>query len=223
VHKPLDRRVLVRNAFMSAYLILERGERIMKKMIIFSVCLFVIILSTASFASAATPPYPFNGKGAAFQYVISGHIINAYITMSDSGKDGKMYVSIQHPRGVSAAQGNVEFKWNMNHITAEAMDMNFILTGDTTSATTGAATGFGGKHNVTITWNAEGGAIMGQSNINTGHGFILSINGQYKTAQAALDLYDLNALGHTHLGPYVANWSTVFQGSGQIYLTMPST
>jgi hypothetical protein len=188
----------------------------MKKMILLSVVLFATIMATASFASAAPTDHLFSGKGAAFQYVASGHIINAYIAMSDSGKDGTMYVSIQHPRGVSAAQGNVVFKWNMNHITAEAMNMDFKLTGDT-------AGGFTGKHNVTITWATSGDAIMGQSTVSTGHGLTFTINGQYKTAEASMDIYDLNAGGHTHMGPYTATWATVFQGSGQISLTMPST
>jgi hypothetical protein len=184
-------------------------------MILFSAVAFVIILSMASFASAATTNHQFNGKGAAFQYFASGHIINAYIVMSDSGKDGTMYVSIQHPRGVSVAQSDVAFKWNMNHITAEAIDMDFGLTGDTVS-------GFTGKHNITITWAASGDAIMGQSTLDTGHGLTLTINGQYKTAQATLDIYDLNAGGHMHMGPYDATWAAVFQGEGEISLTMPS-
>ena len=181
-----------------------------------SVVLLVVVLSSVAFVSAATSPQPLNGKGAVFQYVASGHIINAYVVMSDSGKDGIMYVSIQHPRGVSAAQGDVVFKWNMNRITAEAMNLDFALTGDTT-------TGFIGKHNVTITWATNGDAILGQSTVNTGHGLTFSMNGQYKSAEAMMDISDFNNGGHTHLGPYESTWAAIFQGSGQLLLTMPSS
>jgi hypothetical protein len=189
----------------------------MKKLMLISVVLLVLVLFSVAFVSAATPPKPLNGKGAVFQYVASGHIINAYVVMSDSGKNGIMYVSIQHQvRGVSAAQGDVVFKWNMNHITAEAMNLDFKLTGDTT-------TGFTGKHNITITWAANGDAILGQSTVTTGHGLIFSMNGQYKSAEAVMDISDLNNGGHTHLGPYDSTWASVFQGNGQLLLTMSSS
>ena len=95
-----------------------------KKIVIFislaTIMAISILASTAS-AAVSTTSYTLNGKGAAGQWVpVAGHVINAYIVMSDSGKDGTIYVSIQHNRGFSTAQGNVVFKWNMNHVTIEA-------------------------------------------------------------------------------------------------------
>jgi hypothetical protein len=165
-----------------------------------------IFASTAS-AAVSTTSYTLNGKGAAAQWLpIPGHVINAYIVMSDSGKDGTIYVSIQHNRGFSTAQGNVVFKWNMNHITAEASLPFRSAVG---------SSGFAGTHTIVITWLTSGDAVQGQSNLDAGNGVNLAINGQYKLASAAMVLDPVGGPYHTD-ETYYSTFGAVFQGIGSI-------
>ena len=195
----------------------------MKKPLALCGVLMIVVLSLSVFAataSASTVNRTLTGKGAVAQWHMSTsaglHVINAYIVMSDSGKDGKIYVSIQHPRGVTANLTAAEFKWNMNHVTVEATNLDFKLTGDT-------ASGFTGKHNITITWQTSGEALQTPLAINTGYGLIGILSGQWKSAAASMTLDSTAQTGHHTDDVYESNWAVVFQGTADLTITMPAT
>lgn len=181
-----------------------------KKLAVFvslTTILAISILASTASAAVSTTSYTLNGKGAAGQWVpVPGHVINAYIVMSDSGKGGTIYVSIQHNRGVSTAQGNVVFKWNMNHITAEAT-LPFV------SAV--GSSGLTGTHTMVITWLTSGDAVQGQSTLNAGNGVTLSMAGQYKSASATMILDPAGGPRHND-ETYTSVFGAVFQGIGSI-------
>jgi hypothetical protein len=191
----------------------------MKKQIVLCGMLMVAVLSISLFAGAAsatTTNTTLNGKGAVAQWTMAGHVINAYVVMSDSGKDGTIYVSIQHPRGISAATGDVEFKWSMDHVIAEVTDLNFQLTGDT-------ASGFTGSHNVTMTWDTVGNTNQNPLDISTGYGLTGTILGQWKTGTAALELDPTATTGHHQDSTYQSTWAAVFKGTTNLAITLPTT
>lgn len=166
------------------------------------------ILASTALAAVATTSYNFNGKGAVGQWVpVPGHVINAYITMSNSGKDGTIYVSIQHNRGVSTAQGNVDFKWSMNHVTLYAEDLSFTPVED--------SSGFGGEHDIVISWLTSGNAMQGQSMLDVGNGVNVAIDGQYKLSEATMTLDPTGGPHHTD-EQYTSTFGAVYYGIGSI-------
>jgi hypothetical protein len=193
------------------YELTKKALKMNKKVIVFislATILTISILASTASAAVSTTEYSLNGKGAAGQWVpVAGHVINAYIVMSDSGKDGTIYVSIQHARGFSVAQGNVVFKWNMNHVTVEAKDLLF-------KSAVGSS-GFSGLHTIVISWLTSGDSVQGQSSLNAGNGVNIGINGQYKLASATMVLDPVGGPHHDD-ETYYSTFGAVFQGDGSI-------
>lgn len=183
------------------------------KLLTLSSLVFVALVLTAtiSAASATTLNKQIDGKGAIAQWAIPGpgglHIINAIVYESNSGKDGSIYVSINHPiKGVSEASGPVSFKWNMNHVTVEGT-LFFDGPGRT------------GTHNIAINWLTDGSTYNNPLEADTGNGLEASINGKCKLGVAELGL--MNDGGH-HVGSfYSSSWAVVVHGTADVSLINP--
>jgi hypothetical protein len=189
----------------------------MKKHLMLCVALLLTVLSVSAFASvvlASTTPHLLDGKGAAAQWNYDAtRKINAYVVMSDSGKDGTIYVSIQHNTGVSAASGPATFQWSMDHVTVVAEDLMFSLTGDTSG-------GRAGPHDIFITWETKGATSHGELNVNTNVGLTGTVSGQWKPATATFSM-DPTTAGH-HLGDsWQSTWGVVFKGTADLDITLP--
>jgi len=174
------------------------------------VCL--MIASIISAVSASTINNYFDGKGAIAQWSIGGpggpHTINAIVDMSNSGKDGEIYLIIVHPlKGTSEAAGSVNFKWSMDHVTVE------------TTLTFSGAPGRTGPHNITISWQTEGPTSNEQLTANTANGLTASINGAWKLGVAELSILDSS--GHHDGDDYTSSWAIIVHGTADITLTTP--
>ena len=191
----------------------------MKKQFVLCVALLIAVLSVSAFAavaSAITTNHVLEGKGAAAQWNYDAtRKINAYVVMSNSGKDGIIYVSIQHNTGVSTASGPATFKWSMDHVTVTAEDLQFSLTGDT-------AGGRAGVHDISITWTTEGPTNHNDQPVNTGAGIEGTVTGQWKTATATLNLDSTAQAGHHTNDMYTSTWGVVFKGTVDIDITLPA-
>lgn len=174
------------------------------------ICL--MIASTIFAVSASTINKQFDGKGAIAQWSIGGsggpHTINAIVGMSNSGKDGEIYVSIVHPvKGTSEASGSVSFKWSMNHVTVE------------TTLTFSGPTGRTGAHNITLSWQTDGPTSNEPLTVNTADGLTASINGAWKTGVAELSMLDSS--GHHDGDDYTSSWAIIVHGTADVSLTTP--
>ena len=171
----------------------------------------IALVATASLSSVAASTINKNidGKGAVAQFDIPGaggsHIINAVLSMTNSGKDAELYISIVHPiKGTSAsvASGPVNIKWSMNHVIAEG---NLTFTGPRS-----------GTHIITIVWSTEGSASNGHLSENTGKGLMAEVHGTWKVGAAELFIND--ATGKHQNSYYTSSWAIVVHGSADITL-----
>lgn len=187
-----------------------------RKYLLVLLSLAIVVLmatSTISAVSAATLDKEINGKGAIAQWSITGpggaHVINAIVDMSNSGKEGKIYVSIVHPlkTGISVASGPANFKWSMNHVTVEA-----ALTFDGPAGRTGT-------HNIIISWQTDGSTSNKPLTADTGNGLEGEINGAWKSGVAELSIRDDS--GHHIASDFASSWAIVVHGTADISLTTP--
>lgn len=186
----------------------------MQKSMVLIGLILICVMSIATISPVIAVPTNkvIDGKGAAAQWVESGRTINAVLSMSNSGKDAELYVSITHSGGrVSSDSAPAICKWSMNHVTAEATLDFKMVTG----------TGRTGTHVISITWETSGPASNGVWSTTAANGMAVSIDGTWKSGHATLILSPFSdAKPHEEGDKYSSsNLALIIHGQASIDIT----
>ena len=190
-----------------------------KKVFAGLICIMFVLAIALPFAAAAFTPNN-NLKSSKFAVaqwnVMTGnpptrsHVINALVYMDNNEKNGMMVVTIKHSSGaVSTASGPVEFKWSMDHVTAEAK-LTFTST----------VTMFSGDHTVDISWNTTG-ATSHNAIVPSANGLTANLNNcNWKAGSAQMILDPDATTGHHQDNTYSTNWAYIAKGDATITITV---
>jgi len=182
----------------------------MKKRLFLLGAIIVAMLSVSAISAlvSATTTNTFylsNKKFAIAQWYVTTEggtktfVINAIVNMSNSEKDGWIYISIKHKAApVSVASAPVEFKWSMNHVTLEkSLKFGEVL------------------HNVIITWQTDGPTSHSIGSVKTGIGIEAILSGAWKSGSAEMTL-DPSGTGYHKGNIYSTAWTFVAKGDATI-------
>jgi hypothetical protein len=179
----------------------------------------IILLSIAAMASpvnALTNDIAWHGKGAVAVWDIPNNnrggstIVYAVLSESNEGNNGQLYIRMVHtfstgtPRISEGVATNVDFQWNMNHITVKVIDM--VFTG-----------GYAGKHTMEITMLAMPKS-QGQAPSTIESGLAIDLDGSWKAANALMWI-DGNTGAHNDKGtPFASDSAYIIHGNAKVTL-----